>query len=60
MTELEQVLMKRDNMSLAEVRQLISDARKDFDEYPENYIDVDQFMEEWFGLEPDYIFDVLL
>lgn len=60
MTELEQVLMKRDNMSLAEVRQLISDARKDFDEHPENYIDVDQFMEEWFGLEPDYVFDVLL
>lgn len=56
MTELERVLIKRDGLSLEEAKDLIEDARKSINDYD----DVDDFMADWFGLEPDYIFDVLL
>lgn len=54
MTELERVLMERDNMTREEAKQLILDAYMDI----YNYTDVDEFMADWFGLEPDYIYDV--
>ena len=54
MTELERVLMERDCMAREEAKQLILDAYMDIN----NYTDVDDFMADWFGLEPDYIFDV--
>ena len=54
MTELEKVLMERDCMARKEAKQLILDAYMDIN----NYADVDDFMADWFGLEPDYIFDV--
>ena len=54
MTELEKVLMERDNMTREEAKQLILDAFMDI----YNYTDVDEFMADWFGLEPDYIYDV--
>lgn len=54
MTELERVLMERDNMTREEAKQLILDAFMDI----YNYTDVDEFMADWFGLEPDYIYNV--
>ena len=54
MTELERVLMERDCMARKEAKQLILDAYMDIN----NYTDVDDFMADWFGLEPDYIFDI--
>ena len=54
MTELEKVLMERDCMTREEAKQLILNAYMDIN----NYTDVDDFMADWFGLEPDYIFDV--
>lgn len=54
MTELERVLMERDNMTREEAKQLILDAYMDI----YNYTSVDDFMADWFGLEPDYIYDV--
>lgn len=55
MTELEKVLMERDNMTREEAKQLILDAYMDIN----NYTNADDFMADWFGLEPDYIYDVL-
>lgn len=55
MTELERVLMERDNMTREEAKQLILDAYMEIN----NYTSVDEFMAEWFGLEPDYIYDVI-
>jgi len=49
------VLMKRDNMSKAEAQEMIDEARELVadGENPEEILRVD------FGLEPDYIFDLL-
>ena len=56
-----ETLMKRDNMSLAEAKELIEDAKMDLVAMIDNddYIDEAEFMYEWFGLEPDYFFEVL-
>lgn len=56
MTELERVLMERDNMTREEAKQLILDAYLDIN----NYTSVDDFMADWFGLEPDYIYDFIV
>ena len=61
MTELKSVLMKRDNISSEEADELIKDARITLD----HYIDTGDteaahnICEEFFGLEPDYIFDLM-
>lgn len=56
MTELERVLMERDNMTREEAKQLILDAYLDI----YNYTSADEFMADWFGLEPDYIYDFIV
>ena len=53
--KLEKVLMERDGMTLKEARDLIREAKDDID----NFDDPDEFMAEWFGLEPDYLIDVI-
>jgi hypothetical protein len=55
MTELERVLMERDNMTREEAKKLIFDAYLDIS----NYTNEDDFMADWFGLEPDYICDLI-
>jgi hypothetical protein len=55
MTELEKVLIERDNMTREEAKQLILDAYLDI----YNYTSADEFMADWFGLEPDYICDLI-
>jgi hypothetical protein len=55
MTELEKVLIERDAMTREEAKQLILDAYLDMN----NYTSIDDFMADWFGLEPDYICDLI-
>lgn len=53
---LKEVIMRRDNMSSGEADELISDAR----EAVESGEDPEDVLSDFFGLEPDYIFDLLL
>lgn len=50
------VLMRRDGMSRAEAEDLIAEARKRVLEYGE---DPEEVLADEFGLEPDYIYDLL-
>jgi len=59
MKSIKKVLMERDGMTESEAKELIKDAREDLhnriaeDEIPHD------ICEKWFGLEPDYIFELL-
>ncbi len=50
------VLMRRDGMSRAEAEDLIAEARERVLEYGE---DPEEILADEFGLEPDYIYDLL-
>ncbi len=52
---LKQVIMRRDNMSSAEAEELINEAKEELAEGG----DPEEILAEYFGLEPDYIFDLL-
>ena len=52
---LKQVIMRRDNMSSDEADELINEAKEDLAEGG----DPEEILAEYFGLEPDYIFDLL-
>ena len=58
MNKIVKILMERDDMPQAEAEQLLMDARKELDDctYSE---DADRILQDWFGLEPDYIFDLI-
>jgi hypothetical protein len=56
MNPIVEILMKRDNMSAEDANKLLQDARDDF--YSSDEIS-DEFLGDWFGLEPDYIFDLI-
>jgi len=54
-TEIESILMRRDGMSADDARQALADARQcvlDGD-------DPSDVLQDEFGLEPDYVFDLL-
>jgi hypothetical protein len=53
------VLMKRDGMTDQEANDLIKQAKNDFRNRIENMEMSEDICEEWFGLEPDYIFDLI-
>lgn len=53
-TELESVLMKRDELSLSEAKELINDMREEI----ESGEDAEDVLYSY-GIEMDYIFDVL-
>lgn len=55
MESLKQVLMRRDELSAGEAQELIEEAmdRVDAGEDPE------EILYEDFGLEPDYVFDII-
>lgn len=59
-TELEKVLMKRDSCTLEQARKLIQEAKDDLQTRLEDP-DADPFCicGDWFGLEEDYIFDLV-
>jgi len=56
MTYLKQVLMERDELTSKEADELIQEARRMILEDGEN---PEEVLYEEFGLEPDYIFDLL-
>ncbi len=56
MTSLKQVLMERDELTSKEADELIAEARRMILEDGE---DPEEVLYEEFGLEPDYIFDLL-
>lgn len=55
------ILMKRDGLTLEEAKAQVDEAREDLLarlEQGEGVDDAD-FMSEWFGLEPDYIMELI-
>jgi hypothetical protein len=54
-TELHRVLMFRDNLSFSEADDLIQEARQ----LVADGADPEEVLYEEFGLEPDYVFDLL-
>ena len=57
--DLIKVLMKRDRMTQKEAEDLISQAKTDLDERLEQGETPEDICEEWFGLEPDYLMDLI-
>jgi AmiR/NasT family two-component response regulator len=59
MGQIKTILMQRDGMTEQEADELIADAKTDMNERLANGEMPDDICEEWFGLEPDYIFELL-
>lgn len=60
MNAIVKVLIDRDGMSKQDAIEYVQDARKQFYiESADDGFDLDEFMADWFGLEPDYIFDLI-
>ncbi len=53
--EIVRILMKRDGMERDEAEDLLRDARAAV----EDGEDPEEILADWFGLEPDYVFDLL-
>ena len=58
MITIKEVLMKRDDMTAEAADGLIKDARKDLHKRLDQGEMPEDICEEWFGLEPDYIFEL--
>lgn len=56
---IKKVLMQRDGLSEAKANALIARARKDLQKRLAKGEMPDDICEEWFGLEPDYIFELM-
>lgn len=50
-----QILMERDGMSIDDAKELFDQAREEV----YNGEDPEEVLSDWFGLEPDYIFDLI-
>ena len=50
-----QILMDRDGMTLDDAEQMLEDAH----EAAFDGEDPEEILSDWFGLEPDYVFDLL-
>ena len=59
MESIKEVLMRRDNMSADEADELIAQAKDDLFERLDHGEMPDDICMEWFGLEPDYIFELI-
>lgn len=53
--EIVRILMKRDGMERDDAEDLLRNAR----EAVEDGEDPEEILAEWFGLEPDYVYDLL-
>jgi hypothetical protein len=53
------ILIRRDGMSTDEAQNLILEAKLDLMRRLEEGETPDNICEEWFGLEPDYIFELI-
>jgi len=56
---LKEVLMRRDEMTEGEADDIINRAKEDLYEMLEKGEDPGDICEDWFGLEPDYIDDLM-
>lgn len=61
METIKEVLMERDGISEEEAEELIREAKEALGEYIENgdLESADNVCEEFFGLEPDYLFELM-
>ena len=61
MGTIKEILMERDGMTENEAANLIAEATEDLNERLDNgeYVDDAEFCKDWFGLEPDYITELL-
>jgi len=66
METIKQVLMRRDNMSSEDADALIQDAKDDIARIIENYEDpyegheeAEEVIYDYFGLEPDYLMELI-
>ena len=61
MESLKEVLIRRDGMTENDAIALINDARADLFNRLDSgeFVDDANFCNEWFGLEPDYIMDIM-
>jgi len=61
METIKQVLMRRDGMSEAEADDLIEEAKEAVMQYAEDddYFGLEDICAEFFGLEPDYLMELL-
>ena len=59
LTTIKQVLMARDNMSSEQADSLIKDARNDLNQRLTEGEIPEDICAEWFGLEPDYLMELL-
>lgn len=50
-----QILMDRDGMTLDDAKEMFTEAQEEV----YNGEDPEEVLSEWFGLEPDYIFDLI-
>ena len=59
MRSIKQILMDRDGMNSKEAEKLIEDCRKDLYERLETGEMPHDICQEWFGLEPDYLEELI-
>ena len=59
MSSIKEILMERDGMSAEEANNLIQDAKEDLNNRLANGEMPFDICEEWFGLEPDYIDELI-
>ena len=59
MKSLKKTIMERDGMTESEADELIKDAKEDLHNRIAAGENPQDICEEWFGLEPDYIFELL-
>lgn len=60
MRSIKEIIMSRDGMSEIEVDELIEDAKEDLqDRIAGNGDDPYEICADWFGLEPDYVFELM-
>lgn len=54
--------MERDNMSQEDAEDLLTEAKEEADHLIENdgsLMDIEDILMDYFGLEPDYLFDLM-
>lgn len=59
MKNIKEILMGRDEMSSEDADDLIKDARNDLHERLANGEQPHDICNEWFGLEPDYLIELI-
>lgn len=59
METIKEILMRKYTMTADGAEAIIQEAAKDLANRLENGEDADDICQEWFGLEPDYLFELI-